>query len=77
MVARPVIYLLRNHLFNVYLKHPMPSLLSVILPFVIGGTLIMCVSAILLEKQIDVFSFWGTAIMLVMPPLVTFLIAFV
>ena len=77
MVATPVIYLLRNQLFKLYLKHPMPSLLSVILPFVIGGTLIMCVSAILLEKQIDVFSFWGTAIMLVMPPLVTFLIAFV
>ena len=55
----------------------MPSLLSVILPFVIGGTLIMCVSAILLDKQIDVFSFWGTAIMLAMPPLLTFLIAFV
>tara|TARA_B100000579_G_scaffold17212_1_gene12148 strand:+ start:139 stop:306 length:168 start_codon:yes stop_codon:yes gene_type:complete len=55
----------------------MPSLLSVILPFVIGGTLIMCVSAILLDKQIDVFSFWGTAVMLAMPPLLTFLIAFI
>ena len=77
MVATPAIYLLRNQLFKLYLNHPMPSLLSVILPFLIGGTLIMCVSAILLDKQIDVFSFWGTAIMLAMPPLLTFLIAFV
>ena len=77
MVATPVIYLLRNQLFKLYLNHPMPSLLSVILPFVIGGALIMCVTAILLEKNIDVFSFWGTAAILCLPPLLTFLIAFV
>jgi|10_taG_2_1085330.scaffolds.fasta_scaffold65682_2 hypothetical protein len=59
------------------LIYPMPSLFSVILPFLVGGALIMCVSAILLDKQIDVFSFWGTAVMLAMPPLLTFLIAFV
>ncbi len=55
----------------------MPSLLSVILPFLIGGTIIMCVTSILLEKNVDVFSFWGTAMILTMPPLVTLLIAFV
>ena len=55
----------------------MPSLLSVILPFLIGGTIIMCVTAILLEKNIDVFSFWGTAAILAIPPVLTFLIAFV
>ena len=55
----------------------MPSLLSVILPFVIGGALIMCVTAILLEKNIDVFSFWGTACILTLPPVLTFLLAFV
>ena len=77
MVATPVIYLLRNQLFKLYLNHPMPSLLSVILPFVIGGALIMCVTSILLEKNVDVFSFWGTAAILCLPPLVTFLIAFV
>ena len=77
MVASPVIYLPRNQLFKLYLNHPMPSLLSVILPFLIGGTLIMCVPSILLDKNVDVFSFWGTAIMLAMPPLLTFLIAFI
>ena len=77
MVATPVIYLLRNQLFKLYLNHPMPSLLSVILPFLIGGTIIMCVTAILLEKNIDVFSFWGTACILTLPPVLTFLIAFV
>ena len=77
MVATPVIYLLRNQLFKLYLNHPMPSLLSVILPFVIGGALIMCVTAILLEKNIDVFSFWGTACILALPAFLTFLIAFI
>ena len=72
-----MVYLLRNQLFKPYLIHPMPSLLSVILPFVIGGALIMCVTAILLEKNIDVFSFWGTACILTLPPVLTFLIAFV
>ena len=77
MVATRVIYLLRNQLFKLYLNHPMPSLLSVILPFVIGGALIMCVTSILLDKNIDVFTFWGTALMLGMPPFLTFLIAFI
>ena len=77
MVATPVIYLLRNQLFKLYLNHPMPSLLSVILPFVIGGALIMCVTAILLEKNIDVFSFWGTACILALPAFLTFLISFI
>jgi len=77
MVARPVIYLLRNQLFKLYLNHPMPSLLSVILPFVIGGALIMCVTAILVEKNVDVFSFWGTAAILCLPPFLTFLLVFV
>ena len=77
MVATPVIYLLRNQLFKLYLNHPMPSLLSVILPFLIGGTVIMCVTSILLDKNIDVFSFWGTACILALPPFLTFLIAFV
>ena len=77
MVARPVIYLLRNQLFKLYLNHPMPSLFSVILPFLIGGALIMCVTSILLEKNIDVFSFWGTAAILALPPFLTFLIAFI
>ena len=72
-----MVYLLRNQLFKLYLNHPMPSLLSVILPFVIGGALIMCVTAILLEKNIDVFSFWGTACILALPAFLTFLIAFV
>ncbi len=77
MVATPVIYLLRNQLFKLYLNHPMPSLLSVILPFVIGGALIMCVTAILVEKNFDVFSFWGTACILALPPFLTFLLVFV
>jgi len=77
MVASPVIYLLRNQLFKLYLNHPMPSLLSVILPFLIGGALIMCVTSILLDKNIDVFSFWGTACILALPPVVTVLIAFI
>jgi len=72
-----VVYLLRNQLFKPYLIHPMPSLFSVILPFLVGGVLIMCVTSILLEKNVDVFTFWGTAAMLAMPPLVTLLIAFV
>ena len=55
----------------------MPSLFSVILPFLVGGTLIMCVTSILVEKNVDVFSFWGTAMILALPPLVTFLMAFV
>jgi len=55
----------------------MPSLLSVILPFLVGGALIMCVTSILLEKNIDVFTFWGTAAILALPPFLTFLIAFV
>lgn len=55
----------------------MPSLFSVILPFLVGGVLIMCVTSILLEKNVDVFTFWGTAAILSMPPLVTLLIAFV
>jgi len=55
----------------------MPSLLSVILPFLIGGTIIMCVTSILLEKNVDVFSFWGTAMILALPPFLTFLLAFV
>ena len=55
----------------------MPSLLSVILPFLIGGALIMCVTSILLDKNIDVFSFWGTACILALPPVVTVLIAFI
>ena len=77
MVATPAIYLLRNQLFKLYLNHPMPSLLSVILPFLIGGTIIMCVTSILLDKNIDVFTFWRTALMLGMPPFLTFLIAFI
>ena len=77
MVATPVIYLLRNQLFKLYLNHPMPSLLSVMLPFLIGGALIMCVTSILLEKNIDVFSFRGTAAILALPPFLTFLIAFI
>ena len=77
MVASPVIYLPRNQLFKLYLNHPMPSLLSVILPFLIGGALIMCVTSILLDKNIDVFSFWGTACILALPPVITVLIAFV
>ena len=77
MVATPVIYLLRNQLFKLYLKHPMPSLLSVILPFLIGGTLIMCVTSILLDKNVDVFSFWGTACILALPAFLTFLISFI
>ena len=77
MVASPVIYLPRNQLFKLYLNHPMPSLLSVILPFLIGGALIMCVTSILLDKNIDVFSFWGTACILALPPVVTVLIAFI
>jgi len=77
MVATPVVYLLRNQLFKLYLNHPMPSLLSVILPFLIGGALIMCVTSILLDKNIDVFSFWGTACILALPPVVTVLIAFI
>ncbi len=72
-----MVYLLRNQLFKPYLIHPMPSLLSVILPFLIGGTIIMCVTSILLEKNVDVFSFWGTAMILTLPPLLTFLLAFV
>ena len=55
----------------------MPSLFSVMLPFLIGGALMMCVTLILLNKNVDVFSFWGTAMILTMPPLVTLLIAFV
>ena len=77
MVATPVIYLLRNQLFKLYLNHPMRSLLSVILPFLIGGTIIMCGTAILLEKNIDVFSFWGTACILALPAFLTFLISFI
>ena len=77
MVATPVIYLLRNQLFKLYLNHPMPSLLSVMLPFVVGGALIMCVTSILLDKNIDVFSFWGTACILALPAFLTFLIAFI
>ena len=77
MVATPVIYLLRNQLFKLYLINPMPSLLSVMLPFLIGGALIMCVTSILLEKNIDVFSFWGTACILALPAFLTFLIAFI
>jgi len=77
MVATPMIYLLRNQLFKLYLNHPMPSLLSVMLPFVVGGALIMCVTSILLDKNIDVFSFWGTACILALPAFLTFLIAFI
>ena len=77
MVATPVIYLLRNQLFKLYLNHPMPSLLSVMLPFVVGGALIMCVTSILLDKNIDVFSFWGTACILALPPVLTVLISFI
>lgn len=77
MVATPAIYLLRNQLFKLYLNHPMPSLLSVILPFLIGGTIIMCVTSILLDKNIDVFSFWGTACILALPAFLTFLISFI
>ena len=55
----------------------MPSLFSVILPFLVGGTLIMCVTSILVEKNVDVFTFWGTAMILTLPPFLTFLIAFV
>ena len=77
MVATPVIYLLRNQLFKLYLNHPMPSLLSVILPFLIGGTIIMCVTSILLDKNIDVFSFWGTACILALTAFLTFLISFI
>ena len=77
MVATPVIYLLRNQLFKLYLNHPMPSLLSVMLPFVVGGALIVCVTSILLDKNIDVFSFWGTACILALPAFLTFLISFI
>jgi len=77
MVATAMIYLLRNQLFKLYLNHPMPSLLSVMLPFVVGGALIMCVTSILLDKNIDVFSFWGTACILALPAFLTFLIAFI
>ena len=77
MVATAMIYLLRNQLFKLYLNHPMPSLLSVILPFLIGGALIMCVTSILLDKNIDVFSFWGTACILALPPVLTVLISFI
>ena len=77
MVATPAIYLLRNQLFKLYLNHPMPSLLSVMLPFVVGGALIMCVTSILLDKNIDVFSFWGTACILALPAFLTFLISFI
>ena len=77
MVATAMIYLLRNQLFKLYLNHPMPSLLSVILPFVIGGALIMCVTSILLDKNIDAFSFWGTACILALPAFLTFLISFI
>ena len=55
----------------------MPSLLFVILAFLFGGALLMCVTSILLEKNIDVFAFWGTAAILSMPVLITFLMAFV
>ena len=55
----------------------MPSLLSVILPFLIGGTIIMCVTSILLDKNIDVFSFWGTACILALRAFLTYLISFV
>ena len=55
----------------------MPSLLSVILPFLIGGTIIMCVTSILLDKNIDVFSFWGTACILALPAFLTFWISFI
>jgi len=55
----------------------MPSLFSVILPFIVSGVLIMCVTSILLEKNVDVFTFWGTAMILALPPFLTFLIAFV
>ena len=55
----------------------MPSLLSVMLPFLVGGVLIMCVTSILLEKNVDVFTFWGTAALLAIPPFLTFLLAFV
>ena len=55
----------------------MPSLLSVILPFLIGGTIIMCVTSILLDKNIDVFSLWGTACILALPAFLTFLISFI
>ena len=77
MVATAMIYLLRNQLFKLYLNHPMPSLLSVMLPFVVGGALIMCVTSILLDKNIDVFSFWGTACILALPAFLTFLISFI
>ena len=55
----------------------MPSLFAVMIPFFVGGALIMCVTSILVEKNVDVFTFWGTAMILAMPPLLTFLIAFV
>ncbi len=55
----------------------MPSLLSVMLPFVVGGALIMCVTSILLDKNIDAFSFWGTACILALPAFLTFLISFI
>ncbi len=54
----------------------MSFLLAVIIPFLVGGALLMCVTSILLEKNIDVFSFWGTAAILSMPVLITFLMAF-
>ena len=55
----------------------MPSSFSVILPFIVSGVLIMCVTSILLEKNVDVFTFWGTAMILTMPAIMTFLMAFV
>ena len=55
----------------------MPSLLSVILPFLIGGTIILCGTSILLDKNIAVFSFWGTAGILALPAFLTFLISFI
>jgi hypothetical protein len=55
----------------------MPSLLFVILPFFIGGALLMCITSILLEKNIDVFNFWGTAAILSMPVVITFLLVFI
>ena len=72
-----MLYLPCNQLFKPYLIHPMPSLFSVILPFIVSGVLIMCVTSILLEKNVDVFTFWGTAMILTMPALITFLMAFV
>ena len=72
-----MVYLLRNQLFKPYLINPMPSLLFVILPFFIGGALLMCITSILLEKNIDVFNFWGTAAILSMPVVITFLLVFI